>query len=167
MHVKKNIGESILGTLLDIKGKSKDGINSRKDLEVLGIRKKLHPIDMGSKALLPAAPCTLTDSEKEIFYNRMRNLIVPDGYSSNIGKCFAKQNKISSLKSHDYRVLMQQLLSVSLRGLLPKGTRNALLRLGSFYDICQRVLDKDKLESIENQVALTLCDLEIFFLFFF
>ena len=168
MHVEKNIGESIIGTLLDIKGKSQDGINSRKDLEVLGIRKKLHPIDMGSKALLPAAPCTLTGPEKEIFYNRMRNLKVPDGYSSNIGKCFAKENKISSLKSHDYHVLMQQLLSVSLRGLLPKGTRNALLRLCSFYnEICQRVLDKDKLEFIENQVALTLCDLERFFPPFF
>ena len=112
MHVEKNIGQSILGTLLDIEEKSKDGINSRKDLQVLGIRKKLHTIDMGSKTLLPAAPCTLTSQEKEIFLYRIRNLKVPDGYSSNIGNCFAKQNKISSLKSHDYHVLMQQLLSV-------------------------------------------------------
>ena len=164
MHVEKNICESILGTLLDIKGKSKDGISSRQDLEAMRIRKKLHPIDVGSKVLLPAAPCTLTDQEKEIIYDRMRNLKVPDGYSSNIGKCFAKQDKISSLKSHDYHVLLQQLLPVALRGLLPVGTRNAILRLCSFYnDICQRVLDRDKLESMENQVALTLCDLERFF----
>ena len=77
---------------------------------------------------------------------------------------FYKTEKISSLKSHDYHVLMQQLLSVALRGLLPIGTRNALLRLCSFYnDLCQRVLDRDKLESMENQIALTLCDLERFF----
>lgn len=94
----------------------------------------------------------------------MRNLKVPNGYSSNIGNCFAKQDKISSLKSHDYHVLMQQLLSVSLKGLPLKGTRNALLWLCSFNnDICQRVLGKDKLETIENQVALTLCDPERFF----
>ena len=164
MHIEKNIGESIIGTLLDIKGKSKDGLNSRQDLEAMGIRKKLHPIDIGNKVLLPAAPCTLSDQEKEIFYSRMKNLKVPDGYSSNIGKCFAKEDKISNLKSHDYHVLMQQLLSVALRGLLPTGIRNALLRLCSFYnDICQRVLDRDKLESVENQIALTLCDLERFF----
>lgn len=50
MHVEKNIDESILGTLLDIKGKSKHGINSCKDIEVLGIRKKLHHIEIGRKA---------------------------------------------------------------------------------------------------------------------
>ena len=88
--MRKNIGESIIGTLLDIKGKSKDGLKSRQDLEAMGIRKKLHPIDIGNKVLLLAAPCTLSDQEKEILYSRMKNLKVPDGYSSNIGKCFAK-----------------------------------------------------------------------------
>jgi len=32
MHVEKNVCDSIIGTLLNIKGKTKDAINARKDL---------------------------------------------------------------------------------------------------------------------------------------
>ena len=35
MHIKKNVCENIYGTLLHQPGKTKDGINARKDLESL------------------------------------------------------------------------------------------------------------------------------------
>ncbi|KAL5808350.1 hypothetical protein ACOSQ3_029041 [Xanthoceras sorbifolium] len=55
-------------------------------------------------------------------------------------------------KSHDCHVMMQQLLSVAICGLLPKGPRIAIFRLCSFFnDICQRVLDKSKLDSLEDE----------------
>jgi hypothetical protein len=44
MHVQKNVFERIIGTLLDIKGKTKEWLNSRMDLVNLGIKKELHPI---------------------------------------------------------------------------------------------------------------------------
>jgi hypothetical protein len=44
MHVQKNVFESIIGTLLDIKGKTKEGLNSRVDMVNLGIKKELHPV---------------------------------------------------------------------------------------------------------------------------
>ena len=43
MHIEKNVCDSIIGTLLNIKDKSKDGFNSRVDLIHLDIRKDLHP----------------------------------------------------------------------------------------------------------------------------
>jgi hypothetical protein len=43
MHVTKGIFESTNDLLLDIPGKMKDGLNAYKDLQVLGIRKELHP----------------------------------------------------------------------------------------------------------------------------
>jgi hypothetical protein len=39
MHVQKNVFESIIGTLLDIKGQTKEGLNSRVDMVNLGIKK--------------------------------------------------------------------------------------------------------------------------------
>jgi hypothetical protein len=39
MHVQKNVFERIIGTLLDIKGKTKEGLNSRVDMVNLGIKK--------------------------------------------------------------------------------------------------------------------------------
>ncbi|KAL8156692.1 hypothetical protein AgCh_001698 [Apium graveolens] len=43
MHIEKNICDSILGTLLNISGKTKDHVNARLDLQEMGIRKILHP----------------------------------------------------------------------------------------------------------------------------
>ena len=38
MHIEKNIFDSIVGTLLSIDDKSKDNMNSRLDLQSMGIR---------------------------------------------------------------------------------------------------------------------------------
>ena len=72
------------------------------------------------------------------------------------------------LKSHDCHVLLQQLLSVGLRGLLPKGPRNAIFRFCAFFnEICQRVIDRNRLEQLEEDVAETMCMLEMYFPPFF
>ncbi|XP_015169877.1 uncharacterized protein [Solanum tuberosum] len=55
MHIEKNICDNILGTILNVKGKTKDTINSRLDLEVIDIKKELHPIKKGDKYELPTA----------------------------------------------------------------------------------------------------------------
>jgi hypothetical protein len=43
MHVIKGVFEGTISLLLDIPGKTKDGLNARMDLQVLGIREELHP----------------------------------------------------------------------------------------------------------------------------
>jgi hypothetical protein len=43
MHVTKGVFGSTIGLLLDIASKMKDGLNTRKDLQALGIREELHP----------------------------------------------------------------------------------------------------------------------------
>ena len=41
MHVMKNVTESLLGTLLNMPERTKDGPKARKDLKLLGIKKDL------------------------------------------------------------------------------------------------------------------------------
>ena len=41
MHITKNVCESLLGTLLKMPEKAKDGPNARHDLKMLGIREEL------------------------------------------------------------------------------------------------------------------------------
>jgi hypothetical protein len=43
MHVEKGVFQSIIGLLLDIAGKTKNGLNTHKDLQALGIREELNP----------------------------------------------------------------------------------------------------------------------------
>ena len=43
MHVEKNVCDSLIGTLLNIKGKTKDTKKSREDMVVMGIQQELAP----------------------------------------------------------------------------------------------------------------------------
>jgi len=65
MHVQKNVFESLIGTLLDMKGKTKEGINSRMNMVQLGIKKELHPIRLeNGKYHLSVASYNLNNHEK-------------------------------------------------------------------------------------------------------
>ena len=145
MHIEKNVCESIISTLLNVKGKSKDHLNARLDLEEMEIRSHLHPIRKdGATTRLPAAPYTLSKADKRLFCQRLFDLKLPDGYSSNIANCISVDEcKIMGLKSHDCHVLMQQLLAVAIRGLMEEGPRVAILRRCKFFNgLCQCVIDK-------------------------
>jgi hypothetical protein len=69
MHIEKNIFDSIIGTLLDIPGKTKDHENARKDLQKMGIRKKLHPkdINQAKHVMFAKSFFSMTKIEKSIF----------------------------------------------------------------------------------------------------
>ncbi|XP_024013416.1 uncharacterized protein LOC112087769 [Eutrema salsugineum] len=164
MYVEKNVAASIVATLLHC-GKSKDGLHARKDLQVLGIRNDLHPKIQGKRTYLPPAPWSLSKTEKKTFCKRLFDFRGPDGYCSNISRGVSLEDcKVSGLKSHDYHVLMQQLLPVALRGLLPKGRRIAITRLCAFFNLlCQRVIDREQITVMETEVVETFCMFERFF----
>ena len=42
MHLKKNICESLVGTVMNTKGKGKDPENAKADLDVMGIHPELY-----------------------------------------------------------------------------------------------------------------------------
>ena len=66
MHIEKNVCESLIGTLLNIPGKTKDGENARLDMVAMGIRESLKPVsEEGKRTFLPAACYTLSRSEKK------------------------------------------------------------------------------------------------------
>ena len=44
MHIEKNICDNVLGTIMNIKGKTKDTVKSHLDFEAINIIPKLHPI---------------------------------------------------------------------------------------------------------------------------
>ena len=65
MHLKKNVFDSTICTLMDVKGKTKDGLKSRRDLVNMKIRSELHPVEQGNgKFMLSAASFNLTSAEK-------------------------------------------------------------------------------------------------------
>jgi hypothetical protein len=65
MHIEKNICDSVLGTLMNIDGKTTDTYKSRLDLHEMGIRKELHLQGNCAKAKMPLAKYTLTRDQKK------------------------------------------------------------------------------------------------------
>ena len=80
--------------------------------------------------------------------------------------------KLVGLKSHDYHVLMQQLLAVAIQDILPNKVRLvvaiqdilpnkvrlAITRLCFFFNaICSKVVGPLKLDDLENKVVIILC----------
>ena len=82
---------------------------------------------------------------------------VPQGYSSNIKSLVSVNDlKLVGLKSHDCHVLMQQLLPVAVRGILPEKVRVAISRLCFFFNaICRKVIDPKQLDDLENRQPLS------------
>ena len=115
MHVVKNVCDNIIGTLLNIPGKTKNGVKCRKDLLDLGLREELTPQIEGNRTYLPPACYTLSREEKKRVCETLHQLKVPDGYSSNFANLLSMQDlKLVGLKSHDCHILMQQLLLIAM-----------------------------------------------------
>jgi len=72
--------------------------------------------------------------------------------------------KLVGLKSHDCHVLMQQLLSVATRGILPDKVKVAITQLCFFFNsICSKVIDPKHLDDLENEASIIICQLEMYF----
>jgi hypothetical protein len=105
MHIEKNICESILGTLLQIPSKSKDGEKARLDLQHMGIPEDHHPLIKNDKYTLPPALYYLGNDEKTYLCKFLEGAKMSDGYAS----CFkrlvdVKACKVFGGKTHDCHV---------------------------------------------------------------
>ena len=100
MHIEKNVCQNIIGTLLKIPLKIKDGLNSRLDIKDMGIRCELAPRFEPNQTYLPPTCYTLSRMEKNVFYQTLANLKVPKGYCSNFRNLISMEDlKLFGLKS--------------------------------------------------------------------
>jgi hypothetical protein len=109
---------------MNIGGTSKDSVATRLDMQHLGIRKELHPVELeDGRFKLPVASWTLKQEEKRAFISFFNELKVPTGYCANpkrlVNMTELKFN-YSCMKAHDCHAIMTQLLHVALRGILPQ-----------------------------------------------
>jgi hypothetical protein len=152
MHCEMNLAKNFLKT---ITGK-KDIVKVRRDLQRRNIRKHLWLLPnprKGRKMMKPAASYVLTDKEFEVFASTIEKLKTPSRYSSELGKHIRKRN-FGALKSHDYHVLLQQLMPLALRGLLTPGPQMAVMRMSKvFRRICTKVYNPAEFPSLVADVA--------------
>ena len=111
MHIEKNICDSVLGTIINVKEKTKDGPKSRQDLELLNIKHLLHPINVGGVVHYPEVPFTLSRDHKKRLLKFLKDLKFHEGFCSNIEDCVnLEEKKLTGLKSHDCHILLEYII---------------------------------------------------------
>ncbi|KAI5338325.1 hypothetical protein L3X38_017596 [Prunus dulcis] len=87
MHVEKNVFDTLVGTILDIEGKTKDTIKGRLDLERMGIRRGLWMNRDSDKARRDLAFFSMKPNDKKEFLKFVSSVKFSDGYAYNIACC--------------------------------------------------------------------------------
>jgi hypothetical protein len=106
MHCDKNLTENVVKMFFG----AKDSYGSRHDLESLVIREDLwlEPARNNRDAFhVPEAPYVLKLAERKKVIDIIRGMKTPSNYCGNIAKCLV-DGKLRYMKSHDFRVLLQQ-----------------------------------------------------------
>ena len=167
MHIEKNICDNILGTLLNISGKSKDHLNARFDLQEMGIRKVLHPVlsNDGKHFEIRASIFDMTNKEKEIFCSVLENVKLPYGCAANISRyVHTKERKISGYKTHDAHFLLHYLLQFAVKKTLKPEVALPLIRFGAFLrGLWSKVIDLEDVKRQQQEIVEILCQFEMIF----
>jgi hypothetical protein len=115
---------------------------------------------------LPTSCITLSKHEKE-FCGFLKNVKVPSGYSTNVSRLisFPYLKVAPGVKSHDYQVLLTQIIAIGIRNILPINVREVIMNFYFFFfnAIAQKVLSEEALVSLEKRHYETLCFLELYF----
>jgi hypothetical protein len=170
MHVTKNVFDNIIGTLLDMSRKTKDGLKSRTDLVHFELRSELHPIlRPNGKHFLPLASYTLIVEEKKAFYQCLCGVRVPTGFPSIISK-LVSMNDLSmfSYNFHDCHVMMMVFFAIAIRAIKLVHMKVLITRLCYFLNIVsQKVIGHKELDDLRAYMIESMCMLEICFPPFF
>jgi hypothetical protein len=135
MHVKKNVFESLLGTLLSTDGKTRDHGHAWADLKKIGLRPELWLDDLVKGTELSTSCTTLSKHDKE-FCGFLKNVKVPSGYSTNVSRLisFLDLKVAPNVKSHDYHVLLTQMIAVGIQNILPVNVQEAIMNFCFFFN---------------------------------
>ncbi|KAK1609673.1 hypothetical protein QYE76_033346 [Lolium multiflorum] len=183
MHITKNVCESLLGTVLNMPERTKDGSKARHDLMALHIRKELHfaQVDqeteeeetdgrkrkrVARQRETPRPSCfTLNPDELEQFFKCLLEVKFPLGYAGLIRRWLDPTKKIfSGMKSHDCHVMMTQILPVAIRGIMEPHVRATLTDLCNVFDVITRKsITVKKLGRLQEEIVTILCEMEMYF----
>ena len=163
MHIEKNVSDSVVGTTLNLEGKTKDGPKARIDLQKMDIREPLWLREGMRK--MPQARYTVKPEQRRVTLQWMKGAKYPAGFAGNIAHCVNKQyNNLYGLKSHDTHILLQRLFPVFIRAFLPHDVVEPLVALARFFQkLCTREVRISDLAEMRFHIIMIMCKFERIF----
>ena len=161
MHIEKNICANILTWLLNPNEKFK---HVEVDIKYLRKPKK------GKKLRYPNLLPKLRNKYQQLSKQDRKHMCeifvatrFPDGHASNIAGHVHEDGTLdSSLKSHDFHILLQELLPLALRNLgMPKKMAIAIMHLSNFFKkLCSTSNTVNDFMTLHATIPKVLCELE-------
>jgi hypothetical protein len=86
---------------------------------------------------------------------------IPDGYAVGLKRAVnLKTGKLTRLRSHDFHILMERIISIMFRGYMPDAMWQVIAALSYFYrQICAKEISKNMMEKLEKEILVLLCKL--------
>jgi hypothetical protein len=166
MYVIEGIFESTIGLLLDITGKTKDELNTRKDLQALRITEGLHPHErLNGKVYHPLTSYTITNEEKRVICKCLRGVRVPIGFSTNIKNLVSMTElKVSGYNTHDCYTMLSLFLTIAIKAVNHPYLKMVITRMCHFFNaISKKLINIVELDEIHKEMRVTMCQLEMCF----
>ena len=158
MHCEKNIAENVVKTAF-----GEDSPAVRADMQAHNIRPHLYLQRVRpdhDKLYMPDATYMLSAEDKAKFLHVLKSLRTPTNYVGALHTKISK-GKLSGLKSHDYYVMLQQILPLCLRRVSNKAFAGAIIRLSRvFQKLCSKTVNGEDEEDLTGDCAETMCLLE-------
>ncbi|KAL0455299.1 UNVERIFIED_CONTAM: hypothetical protein Slati_0869100, partial [Sesamum latifolium] len=112
---------------MDIKEKTKDNLNARKDLKIICNRSELD-VDERRPNVMPNAVYTLTREQRRRICEWITHFKFSDGYASNLARCVdMKELRLYGIKSHDCHVFIQKFILIAFYEMFPESVCSALI----------------------------------------
>jgi len=109
---------------------------------------------------MPDAEYVLSSEDRATFFQTLRDLKTLNRYVSNIRQRLEK-GKLHGLKSHDYHVILQQILPLCVWNIQNQELASTIIRLSRvFQTICNKVVSKDVKHQLLEDVAEAMVLLE-------
>jgi hypothetical protein len=161
MHCEKNFCDNIMKTIWGLK----ETLKSWLDMEETNMRPNLHVVHgVNGTIFLPTTLYVLSREEKIVFVGIVQGLKTPTNYVGQLAKRIMVDGDLKGLKglkSHDYHVLMQQVLPLCIRTLLTKDVRMTIMRVSRIFGkLCAKVVDPSTISELFQETAVTMCMVE-------
>jgi hypothetical protein len=101
---------------------------------------------------LPTSFIIILKNEKE-FCVFLKNVKISSGYLMNVSRLISLLDlKVApNVKSHDYHILLTQMIAIRIQNILPVNVREAIMNFFFFFNaIGQKVLSDEALKSLEK-----------------
>jgi hypothetical protein len=157
MHQEHNVAESIISMSFDFIGFMKDNIYARKKLVDLcdhpSFEARANP---WGNLTRPRVSYYFKSKERKEILKWLKTLKFPDRYATNIKWAVnIAIGKLNDLKSHDYHILMERLMSVMFCGYLNIHPWKIFAELSYFNGhICAKEVSKAMMEKLDKEISL-------------